>query len=50
MSDYDAGGIKISFGPNDRRGMDAVYLTKLEKTEKNVKFTYVDKLAKAEKK
>ncbi|WP_417911203.1 ABC transporter substrate-binding protein [Candidatus Electronema sp. PJ] len=46
LSNYDAGGIKISFGPNDRRGMDEVYLTKLEKDGDNYKFLYVDKLTK----
>ncbi len=48
MSSYDAGGIPVSFGPDDRRGMDAVYLTKVEKDGAAVKFVYVDKLAKAE--
>jgi branched-chain amino acid transport system substrate-binding protein len=48
MSDYDAGGIKISFGPNDRRGLDALYLTKLEKSDDASKFVYVDKLSKPE--
>uniref|UniRef100_UPI0040563A03 ABC transporter substrate-binding protein n=1 Tax=Candidatus Electronema sp. TaxID=2698783 RepID=UPI0040563A03 len=47
MTDYDAGGIKISFGPNDRRGMDPVYMTKLEKNGDTAKFVYVDKLEKA---
>lgn len=50
MTDYDAGGIKVSFGPTDRRGLDAVYLTKMEKDGAMVKFTYVDKLIKSEKK
>ncbi|MGR0480836.1 MAG: ABC transporter substrate-binding protein [Candidatus Electronema sp. V4] len=50
MSNYDAGGIPVSFGPDDRRGMDAVYLTKVEKDGETVKFVYVDKLTKAEKK
>jgi ABC-type branched-subunit amino acid transport system substrate-binding protein len=50
MTDYDAGGIKVSFGPDDRRGMDTVYLTKLEKEGETTKFVYVDKLVKAEKK
>ena len=48
MTDYDAGGIKVSFGPDDHRGMDAVFLTKMEKSGETVKFVYVDKLAKAE--
>jgi ABC-type branched-subunit amino acid transport system substrate-binding protein len=50
MSNYDAGGIPVSFGKQDRRGMDAVYLTKIEKDGDAVKFVYMDKLVKAEKK
>ncbi len=50
MSNYDAGGIPVSFGPDDRRGMDKVYLTKVEKDGGTAKFVYVDKLIKAEKK
>ena len=50
MSNYDAGGIAVSFGPEDRRGMDKVYLTKVEKDGGTAKFVYVDKLTKAEKK
>jgi ABC-type branched-subunit amino acid transport system substrate-binding protein len=44
MSDYDAGGIKVSFGPDDHRGLDTVYLAKAEKEGKEIKFVYVDKL------
>lgn len=52
MSNHDAGGIPVSFGKQDRRGMDAVYLTKVEKDGDTAKFVYVDKLehVKAEKK
>lgn len=50
MSHYDAGGIPVSFGSEDRRGMDEVYLTKVDKNDETVKFVYVDKLIKAEKK
>lgn len=49
MTDYDAGGIKVSFGPADRRGLDAVYLTKMEKSDDSLKFIYLDTLPKAEK-
>ncbi|WP_417912380.1 ABC transporter substrate-binding protein [Candidatus Electronema sp. TJ] len=52
MTDHDAGGIKVSFGPNDRRGIDSVYLTKIEKDGDKAKLVYVDKLeaVKADKK
>ncbi|CAK8721397.1 MAG: amino acid/amide ABC transporter substrate-binding protein, HAAT family [Candidatus Electronema aureum] len=46
LSHYDAGGVPVSFGPDDRRGMDAVYLTKIEKTGDEATFVYVDKLVK----
>ncbi|HIP83544.1 MAG TPA: hypothetical protein EYH19_08265, partial [Desulfocapsa sulfexigens] len=44
MSEYDAGGLKISFSPDDHRGMDTVYLTSIRKAGEAIKFTYVDKL------
>jgi len=49
MASYDAGGLKVSFGPDDHRGLDAVYLTKIEKSDDSIKFVYIDKLPKAEK-
>jgi branched-chain amino acid transport system substrate-binding protein len=44
LSNYDADGIRISFAPNDHRGMDTVYLTKVDKDGESVRFTYVEKL------
>ncbi len=44
MSDYDAGGLKISYGASDHRGLETTYLTKLEKKDGKYKFIYVDKL------
>ena len=44
MSHYDAGGINISFGVDDHRGMDSVYLTTIGKSGDTVQFTYIDKL------
>ena len=44
MSKYDAGGVDISFGKDDHRGMDSVYLTKVDKSDNVIKFTYVDAL------
>lgn len=46
MANYDAGGVTISFSKDDHRGMDKVYLTKIEKTGNDVKFVYIDKLPK----
>jgi branched-chain amino acid transport system substrate-binding protein len=46
MSSYDVGGLTISFGPTDHRGLDDVYLTKVEATEQGNKFVYVDKITK----
>jgi len=46
MSNYDAGGLTVSFSPNDHRGLDTVYLTKIEKSDKEIKFVYIDKLSK----
>jgi ABC-type branched-subunit amino acid transport system substrate-binding protein len=45
LSNYDAGGINISFAPQDHRAMDTVYLTKVDKEGDRVRFTYVDKLS-----
>jgi branched-chain amino acid transport system substrate-binding protein len=45
MSRYDMGGLDVSFGPNDHRGLDTVYLTKLDRAGDKVQFTYVDKLS-----
>ncbi len=44
MTDYDAGGIKITFGPNDHRGMNSVYLTGISKNGKDIRFTYIGSL------
>ena len=44
MTDYDAGGIKVAFGPDDHRGMDSVYLTAIEKEGDSIRFPYIDKL------
>ncbi len=44
MGKYDIGGIKVSFAPDDHRGMDSIYLTAIGKSGDAVKFTYVDKL------
>lgn len=50
MTDYDPGGLTVSYAPDDHRGLDAVYLTKIEKSDDNsIKFVYIDKLPKAEK-
>ncbi len=49
MSNYDAGGLTVSYGPDDHRGLDAVYLTKVEKSDESIKFVYIDTLPKAEK-
>ena len=45
MSKYDAGGIEVSFGKDDHRGADAVYLTKVDKSDEKVQFTVVDTLS-----
>ena len=45
MLEYDAGGIVLSFGPEDHRGMDTVYLTTIGKSGDEIKFTYVDSLS-----
>ncbi len=47
LSEYDMGGIHVSFGPDDHRGMDSVYLTKIEKNGDKIQFTYVDTLSAA---
>ncbi len=44
MSNYDVGGLKISYSASDHRGLDQTYLTKVEKLEGKYKFIYVDKL------
>jgi len=46
LSDYDAGGLTISYGASDHRGSDLTYLTKVENQGTGYKFTYVDKLTK----
>lgn len=49
MSKYDAGGVEVSFSKDDHRGLDSVYLTKVDKAEDVVKFTFVDTVAPVEK-
>lgn len=44
MSQYDAGGIEVSFAPDDHRAMDSVYLTTMSKSGDSIAFEYVDKL------
>ena len=44
LSTYDVGGLKISYSASDHRGLEATYLTKLEKKDGKYKFVYVDKL------
>ncbi len=44
MSAYDAGGLKISYGASDHRGLESTYLTKLEKKNGGFRFIYVDTL------
>jgi ABC-type branched-subunit amino acid transport system substrate-binding protein len=44
MSKYDAGGVNVSFGKDDHRGMDSVYLTKVDKSGDTIKFSYIDTL------
>lgn len=46
MSDYDTGGFTVSFGPEDHRGSDTVYLTRIIKNGKDIKFEYIQKIAK----
>ncbi len=48
MSAYDIGGLTVSFSPYDHRGLNAVYLTKVEPIPKgegnfDYKFIYIDK-------
>ncbi len=45
MSGYDVGGVNISFGSDDHRGMDSVYLTAINKADKKIHFTYVSSLS-----
>jgi len=48
MSAYDLGGVSVSFGAADHRGLDAVYLTKIEPADAGAKpsfrFTYINKI------
>jgi ABC-type branched-subunit amino acid transport system substrate-binding protein len=46
MPAYDVGGLTVSFSPTDHRGLNEVYLTKIEAAEQGYKFVYVDKLTK----
>lgn len=46
LTDYDLGGLKVSFGPNDHRGSDSVYLTRIVSKGESFKFEYVDKIVK----
>jgi branched-chain amino acid transport system substrate-binding protein len=46
MANYDVGGVTVSFSKEDHRGMDKVYVTKIEKTGNDIKFVYIDKLPK----
>lgn len=51
MSDADLGGVDLSFGPADHRGMDAVYLTAIDAVARpdgryDYKFRYIDKIVK----
>jgi len=51
MSDADLGGVDLSFGPADHRGMDAVYLTAIDAVagpdgQYDYKFRYIDAIAK----
>jgi len=48
MSSYDIGGLNVSFAPDDHRGLDQVYLTRIEKEKKgkSFKFKYVDRIEK----
>lgn len=48
MTAYDAGGVEISFGKDDHRGMDSVYLTKIDKSGDTIQFSYVDTLSPVE--
>lgn len=48
MTEYNAGGLAVSFSPDDHQGLDAVYLTKIEKSEQDIKFVYIDKLSEVE--
>ncbi|MCI5208155.1 MAG: hypothetical protein D3910_05060 [Candidatus Electrothrix sp. ATG2] len=45
MSAYDVGGLEITFGKEDHRGLDTVYLTKIVKSDDTVQFSYVDALS-----
>lgn len=44
MSSYDAGGVEISFGKDDHRGMDSVYLTRIDTSGEEIRFPIVKKL------
>ena len=45
MTKYDAGGVEVAFGKDDHRGMDTVYMTKIDKSGDTIKFTYIDTLS-----
>ena len=50
MAKYDAGGLEVSFGKDDHRGMDTVYLTRIDRTDDAaVRFSYIDALSAPEK-
>lgn len=51
MSGYDIGGVTVSFGTEDHRGLDTVYLTKIRATSKgggkfDYKYIYINKITK----
>ncbi len=48
MSSYDAGGVEISFGKEDHRGMNSVYLTKIDTSGEEIRFPIVKKLSPVE--
>jgi len=49
MTKYDAGGVEVAFGKDDHRGIDTVYMTKIDKSGDTIKFTYIDALSPPEK-
>ncbi|MCI5208855.1 MAG: hypothetical protein D3910_08685 [Candidatus Electrothrix sp. ATG2] len=49
MSAFDAGGLEVTFGKEDHRGLDTVYLTKIVKSDNAIQFSYVDALSPPEK-
>jgi ABC-type branched-subunit amino acid transport system substrate-binding protein len=48
MPKYDAGGVEVSFGKDDHRAMDTVYLTQIDKSGETIQFSYVDTLSPVE--